>query len=63
MLASRDGTAVQLWWAAPPGRAVGTVLEVHGGPYLVTTDHYSPEAQAWLAEGFAWAAPELPGAR
>lgn len=56
MLASRDGTAVQLWWAAPPGRAVGTVLEVHGGPNLVTTDHYSPEAQAWLAEGFAYAA-------
>jgi dipeptidyl aminopeptidase/acylaminoacyl peptidase len=56
MLTSRDGTAVQLWWAAPRGRAVGTVIEVHGGPNLVTTDHYSPEAQAWLTEGFAYAA-------
>ncbi len=56
MVTSRDGTPVQLWWAAPRGAALGTVLEVHGGPNLVTTDHYSPEAQAWLAEGFAYAA-------
>jgi dipeptidyl aminopeptidase/acylaminoacyl peptidase len=56
MVTSRDGTAVQLWWATPPGPALGTVIEVHGGPNLVTTDHYSPEAQAWLAEGFAYAA-------
>jgi dipeptidyl aminopeptidase/acylaminoacyl peptidase len=56
LVTSRDGTGVQLWWAAPPGQARGTVIEVHGGPNLVTTDHYSPEAQAWLAEGFAYAA-------
>ena len=56
MVTSRDGTPVQLWWAAPPGPLLGTVIEVHGGPNLVTTDHYSPEAQAWLAEGFAYAA-------
>lgn len=55
LVTSRDGTAAQLWWAAPPGQARGTVLEVHGGPNLVTTDHYSPEAQAWLAGGFAYA--------
>lgn len=56
LVASRDGTAVQLWWAAPPGPALGTVIEVHGGPNLVTADRYSPEAQAWLTEGFAYAA-------
>ncbi len=56
MVTSRDGTPVQLWWAAPAGEVLGTVLEVHGGPNLVTTDRYAPEAQAWLAEGFAYAA-------
>jgi dipeptidyl aminopeptidase/acylaminoacyl peptidase len=61
MVTSRDGTAVQLWWATPPGPALGTVIEVHGGPNLVTTDHYSPEAQAWLAEGFAYAAVNYRG--
>ena len=55
MIPSRDGTPVQLWWARPPGEIAGTVLEVHGGPNLVTTDHYSPDAQAWLEEGFAYA--------
>lgn len=55
MVTSQDGTPVQLWWAVPDGPVRGTVLEVHGGPNLVTTDHYSPEAQAWLDEGFAFA--------
>jgi dipeptidyl aminopeptidase/acylaminoacyl peptidase len=55
MVTSRDGTRVQLWWAAPSGQIRGTVIEVHGGPNLVTADHYSPEAQAWLAEGLAYA--------
>lgn len=55
MLKSADGTQVQLWWALPEGEARGTVLEVHGGPNLVTVDAYSPSAQAWLAEGYAYA--------
>ncbi|MCF2572348.1 prolyl oligopeptidase family serine peptidase [Brevibacterium sp. UCMA 11754] len=52
---SADGTSVQLWWAIPAGEVRGTILSIHGGPNLVTTDHYAPEAQAWLAEGFAFA--------
>lgn len=52
---SADGTALQLWWALPEGEVRGTVLEVHGGPNLVTVDHYSPTAQAWLAAGYAYA--------
>ncbi|QHC61196.1 prolyl oligopeptidase family serine peptidase [Rathayibacter sp. VKM Ac-2760] len=57
MVASTDGTLVQLWWATPtaPGPVKGTVLGVHGGPNLVTNDGYDPSAQAWLAEGYAYA--------
>ena len=55
LVPSADGTPVQLWWAAPEGTPRGTVLEVHGGPNLVTPDRYAPDAQAWLAEGYAYA--------
>lgn len=55
MVISADGTPVQLWWAIPDGPVRGTVLAVHGGPNLVTADVYSPSAQAWLAEGYAYA--------
>ncbi|MCA0346511.1 MAG: prolyl oligopeptidase family serine peptidase [Actinobacteria bacterium] len=61
MVASADGTPVQLWWAKPEGEVRGTVLIIHGGPNLVTTDGYDPAAQAWLAEGFAVAAVNYRG--
>lgn len=61
MVASADGTRVQLWSAIPEGPTAGTVLIVHGGPNLVTSDAYSPEAQAWLAEGYAVAAVNFRG--
>ncbi|MFD5224865.1 prolyl oligopeptidase family serine peptidase [Microbacterium sp. NPDC058342] len=56
MIPGAEGRSVQLWWALPRGDVRGTVLLLHGGPNLVTTDHYSPGAQAWLAEGYACAA-------
>ncbi|CUR55737.1 putative Acylaminoacyl-peptidase [metagenome] len=55
LVTSRDGTLVQLWWARPAGTSRGTLLEVHGGPNLVTVDGYSPSAQAWLDAGFSYA--------
>ena len=57
MVASRDGTEVQLWVGTPsgPGQARGTVLEFHGGPNLAVIDRYDPSAQAWLDEGFVYA--------
>ncbi|MFJ4015142.1 alpha/beta hydrolase family protein [Microbacterium sp. NPDC090014] len=56
MVESADGTRVQLWWARPEGAEPrGTVLEIHGGPMLVTIDSYNPSAQAWLDAGFAYA--------
>lgn len=53
---SADGTPVHFWWATPEGRPRGTIVEVHGGPNLVTVDTYRPELQAWLDHGFAVAA-------
>ncbi len=56
LITSRDGTRVQLWLAHPDRPdPIGTVLEVHGGPNLATVDRYSPSAQGWLDEGFAYA--------
>lgn len=53
---SADGTPVHFWWATPEGEPRGTIVEVHGGPNLVTVDTYRPELQAWLDHGFAVAA-------
>lgn len=58
LVASKDGTRVQLWLArpAPEVPVRGTVLHFHGGPNLATVDRYDASAQAWLDEGFAYAA-------
>ena len=53
MVESADGTRVQLWWAAPEGEVRGTILDVHGGPNLVTLNQYRPGFQAWLENGYA----------
>ncbi|WP_236795545.1 prolyl oligopeptidase family serine peptidase [Amycolatopsis sp. GM8] len=53
LVESADGTRVQLWWAAPPGPVRGTILDVHGGPNLVSLNQYRPALQAWLDHGFA----------
>lgn len=56
LVASADGTRVQLWSGSPEGREpLGTVLEIHGGPMLVAVDAYNPSAQAWIDAGFAYA--------
>lgn len=57
MVASADGTRVQVWMGRPEDREpIGTVLDIHGGPNLVWVDEYSPSAQAWIEAGFAYAA-------
>ena len=55
MVPSADGTGVQVWLGRPEGKVRGTVLEVHGGPMLVTVDEFNPSAQAWISAGFAYA--------
>lgn len=54
---SADGTPAQLWAARPQGTTgpVPLVLRLHGGPNMVTVDRYSPESQAFLASGIAYA--------
>ncbi|MYS86216.1 prolyl oligopeptidase family serine peptidase [Embleya scabrispora] len=54
---STDGTPLQLWVCRPP-HAEGPlplVLNLHGGPNLVSVDSYNPQAQAWVASGVAYA--------
>lgn len=53
MITSADGTPIQLWWAIPAGQVRGTVLDIHGGPNLVSIDQYRPALQGWLDNGFA----------
>lgn len=57
-LRSTDGTPVQLWAARPPATTEPgpLVLELHGGPNMVTVDAFSPQSQAWLATGVGFAA-------
>jgi dipeptidyl aminopeptidase/acylaminoacyl peptidase len=52
---SSDGQTVQAWIATPAGNGpFPTILSMHGGPESVTTNSWSPAAQAWLDHGFAF---------
>ncbi|MGC0420091.1 prolyl oligopeptidase family serine peptidase [Embleya sp. AB8] len=54
---STDGTPLQLWVCRPPDaeEPLPLVLNLHGGPNLVSVDSYHPQAQAWVASGVAYA--------
>ncbi|MFI6584610.1 prolyl oligopeptidase family serine peptidase [Embleya sp. NPDC050493] len=54
---STDGTPLQLWVCRPPDAdgPLPLVLNLHGGPNLVSVDSYNPQAQAWVAAGVAYA--------
>ncbi|MDF2989864.1 MAG: family peptidase [Microbacterium sp.] len=55
MVTAPDGVRSQMWIGTPDGPGpFPTVLEVHGGPTFVVTDHFDPVAQAWIDEGFAF---------
>jgi dienelactone hydrolase len=52
---SSDGEVIQAWLAVPEGEPpFPAILETHGGPESVTTDRFSPRAQAWLDSGFCF---------
>ncbi|MCK5527042.1 MAG: S9 family peptidase [Candidatus Latescibacteria bacterium] len=52
---SSDGQSIQGWLGLPEGEGpFPTVLHMHGGPGVVMTEAFSPEAQAWLDHGFAY---------
>lgn len=47
---------IQGWLALPEGEGpFPLILDTHGGPQAVQSENFSPEAQAWLDQGFAWA--------
>ncbi len=53
---SSDGETVQAWLSKPAnfsGSPVPTVLHIHGGPFSVTVEIFSPAIQAFLDHGFA----------
>jgi len=53
--ASTDGQMIQGWLCLPEGKGpFPTILETHGGPTAVTTNSFSPNAQAWVEHGFAF---------
>lgn len=46
---------IQGWLALPEGDGpFPMILNTHGGPTAVTTNVFSPTAQAWVDHGFAW---------
>lgn len=52
---SSDGVEVQGWLALPDGTGpFPTILELHGGPHIVRSDVYDPDAQCWLDHGYAY---------
>lgn len=53
---SSDGEMVHAWVATPAEPASGpypTVMHIHGGPFGVTLESFSPSIQAFLDHGFA----------
>lgn len=60
---SSDGTQVQAWVALPrrANKCLPFVIDVHGGPHGVTGNEFSPEAQAWLKNGFGYCAVNYRG--
>ena len=57
LVTAPDGVRSQLWLGRPRDAREPrpTILQVHGGPTFVTTDHFDPSAQAWVDEGFVFA--------
>lgn len=52
---SSDGVEVQGWLGLPDGTGpFPTILDLHGGPHIVRTDVYDPDAQSWLDHGYAY---------
>jgi len=52
---SSDNQMIQGWLCLPEGEGpFPTILETHGGPAGVQTNSFSPGAQAWAENGFAY---------
>lgn len=60
---SSDGERVHMLIARPctAKRPMPFVINIHGGPHGVIGDEYSPEAHAWLQNGFGYCAVNYRG--
>jgi dipeptidyl aminopeptidase/acylaminoacyl peptidase len=54
---ARDGAAIPVWLALPPGAVPGkklpTILEIHGGPFAEYGPAFSTDFQLYAAAGYA----------
>lgn len=60
---SSDGERVNMLIARPRmvRKPIPFVIDMHGGPHGVVMDEYSPEARAWLQNGFGYCAVNYRG--
>ncbi len=60
---SSDGERVQMWIVRPRGvtKPIPFVMDIHGGPHGVVLNEFSPEAHAWLKNGFGYCAVNYRG--
>lgn len=61
---SSDKERVHMWVVRPAKKTkkrLPFVIDIHGGPHGVVGNEFSPEAQAWLANGFGYCAVNYRG--
>jgi dipeptidyl aminopeptidase/acylaminoacyl peptidase len=60
---SSDGEHVQIWIVKPTNTKTPLpfIIDIHGGPDSVVFNEFSPEAQAWLKNGFGYCAVNYRG--
>ena len=58
---SVDGLEVQGWLYRTPGRSIGTILLIHGGPTSHAEDRFNAEIQYLVSRGFNVLAPNYRG--
>jgi dipeptidyl aminopeptidase/acylaminoacyl peptidase len=58
---SVDGLEVQGWLYRTPGRSIGTIVLIHGGPTSHAEDRFSAQIQYLLSRGFDVLAPNYRG--
>ncbi len=60
---SSDGERIHMLVVKPRAALTTTpfVIDIHGGPHGVTSDEFSPEAHAWLQNGFGYCAVNYRG--
>jgi len=58
---SVDGLEIQGWLYRPKGKALGTIVDIHGGPAYHSMDRVSPGVQLFVKHGFNVLEPNYRG--